>query len=81
MEKRLWLEAKGAVRRLGEIPLREGFPSLKCVIKVPDSDYEYDYYYHMVGRPDLLLNINDNGLYVLERTVGFETNLIANLNR
>ena len=38
MEKRLWLEAKGAVRRLGEIPQGEIFPSCKCVIKVPDSE-------------------------------------------
>ena len=38
VEKRLWLEAKGTVRRLGEIPQREIFPSLKCVIKVLDSE-------------------------------------------
>ena len=37
-EKRLWLEGKGAVRRLGEIPQLEIFPSRKCVIKVPDSE-------------------------------------------
>ena len=38
VEKRLWLEAKGTVRRLGEIPQLEIFPSRKCVIKVPDSE-------------------------------------------
>ena len=38
VEKRLWLEANGTVRRLGEIPQREIFPSRKCVIKVPDSE-------------------------------------------
>ena len=38
MEKRLWVEAKGAVRRLGEIPQREIFPSRNCVIKAPDSE-------------------------------------------
>ena len=38
VEKRLWLEAKGTVRRLGEIPQLEIFPSRKCVIKVPDND-------------------------------------------
>ena len=32
MEKRLWLEAKGAVRGLGEIPQREIFPSRRCII-------------------------------------------------
>ena len=32
VEKRIWLEAKGTVRRLGEIPQREIFPSRKCVI-------------------------------------------------
>ena len=36
--KRLWLEAKGTVRGLGEIPQLEIFPSRKCVIKVPDSE-------------------------------------------
>ena len=34
VEKRRWLEAKGTVRRLGEIPQLEVFPSRKCVIKV-----------------------------------------------
>ena len=38
VEKRLWLEAKGADGRLGEIPQREIFPRCKCVIKVPDSE-------------------------------------------
>ena len=38
VEKRLWLEAKGTVRRLGEIPQLEVFPSRKCGIKVPDSE-------------------------------------------
>ena len=38
VENRLWLEAKGTARRLGEIPQREIFPSRKCVIKVPDSE-------------------------------------------
>ena len=38
VEKRLWLEAKGAVRRLGEIPQLEIFPSRKCGIKLPDSE-------------------------------------------
>ena len=38
VEKRLWLEAKGTVRRLGEIPQLEIFPSRKCVVKVPDSE-------------------------------------------
>ena len=38
VEKRLWLEAKGAVRRSGEIPQLEIFPSRKCVIKVPESE-------------------------------------------
>ena len=38
VEKRRWLEAKAAVRRLGEIPQREIFPRRKCVIKVPDSE-------------------------------------------
>ena len=41
VEKRLWLEAKGAVRRLGEIPQREIFPSCNCVIKVPGSEVKY----------------------------------------
>ena len=40
VEKRLWLEAKGAVRRLGETPQREIFPSRKCAIKVPDSEFK-----------------------------------------
>ena len=40
VEKRLWLEAKGAVRSLGEIPQREIFPSRKCVVAVPDSEVE-----------------------------------------
>ena len=40
VEKRLWLEAKGTVRRLGEIPQRELFLSCKCVIKVPESKVE-----------------------------------------
>ena len=38
VEKRLWLEAKGTVRRLGEIPQLKIFPSRKCIIKVPDSE-------------------------------------------
>ena len=38
MEKRLWLEAKGTARCLGEILQLEVFPSRKCVIKVPDSE-------------------------------------------
>ena len=32
-------------------------------------------------RPDLLLKTTDNSLYVLERTVGFETNLASNSTR
>ena len=32
-------------------------------------------------RPDLLLKTNDNSLYVLELTVGFETNLASNSTR
>ena len=35
VENRLWLEAKGAVRHLGEIPQLEIFPICKCAIKVP----------------------------------------------
>ena len=38
VEKRLWLEAKGTVGRLGDVSQREIFPSCKCVIKVPDSE-------------------------------------------
>ena len=38
VERRLWLEAKGLVRRLGEIQQREILPRRKCVIKVPDSE-------------------------------------------
>ena len=38
VEKRLWLEAKGTVRRVGDIPQLQIFPSRKCVIKVPDSE-------------------------------------------
>ena len=38
VEKRLWLEAERTVKRLGEIPQLEIFPSRKCVIKLPDSE-------------------------------------------
>ena len=38
VEKRLWLEAKGTVRRFGEIPQLEIFTSCKCVVKVPDNE-------------------------------------------
>ena len=50
VEKRLWLEAKGEVRRLGEIPQREIFLSCKCVIKVPDSEVKDVFGQFTLGR-------------------------------
>ena len=38
VEKRLWLETKRAVRRLGEIPQREIFARCECAVKIPDSE-------------------------------------------
>ena len=48
-KKRLWVEAKVAIRRLGGIPQREIFQSCKCVIKVPDSEVKDIFWYLTVG--------------------------------
>ena len=45
------------------------------------SSYYYYYYYYDSLRPDLALISPDNTLYILELTVGFETNIEVNNKR
>ena len=60
--------------------------SLLSVLKISIKHYTlynnyYYYYYWWYVRPDLLLSLSNGSLYVVELTVGYETNLENNVKR